>query len=105
VGLSNDLGLLAEEYDVSAKRQVGNFPQAFSHVSLVNAAFNLSGHPSMEDQDVSDVHLLRATGHRFGRSRPMRPFLSARGADLKDAGPRGRDPKTKTRNTNRRRAR
>jgi GH15 family glucan-1,4-alpha-glucosidase len=43
VGLSNDLGLLAEEYDAVAKRQVGNFPQAFSHVSLVNSAYNLSG--------------------------------------------------------------
>jgi hypothetical protein len=30
-----------------AKRQVGNFPQAFSHVSLVNAAYNLSGHPDV----------------------------------------------------------
>ena len=45
IGLRNDLGLLAEEYDVRAGRQVGNFPQAFSHVSLVNAAYNLSGHP------------------------------------------------------------
>jgi GH15 family glucan-1,4-alpha-glucosidase len=43
--LRNDLGLLAEEYDAVAKRQVGNFPQAFSHVSLVNAACNLSGQP------------------------------------------------------------
>jgi GH15 family glucan-1,4-alpha-glucosidase len=46
VGLSNDLGLLSEEYDAVAKRQVGNFPQAFSHVSLVNSAYNLSGHPA-----------------------------------------------------------
>jgi len=41
LGLSNDLGLLAEEYDPVAKRLVGNFPQAFSHVSLVNSARNL----------------------------------------------------------------
>jgi hypothetical protein len=34
--------LLAEEYDPRAKRQVGNFPQAFSHVALVNTAFNLT---------------------------------------------------------------
>ena len=46
VGLSNDVGLLAEEYDAVAKRQVGNFPQAFSHVSLVNSAYNLSGTPA-----------------------------------------------------------
>ncbi|HWI07037.1 MAG TPA: glycoside hydrolase family 15 protein, partial [Solirubrobacteraceae bacterium] len=38
----NDVGLLAEEYDVRAQRQVGNFPQAFTHVGLVNSAANLS---------------------------------------------------------------
>ena len=53
-GLRNDLGLLAEEYDVQAGRQVGNFPQAFSHVSLVNAAFNLTGHPAMAQVVVPD---------------------------------------------------
>ena len=43
IALSNELGLLSEEYDAVAKRQVGNFPQAFSHVSLVNSAYSLSG--------------------------------------------------------------
>jgi GH15 family glucan-1,4-alpha-glucosidase len=38
VGLTNDIGLLAEEYDVSRRRQVGNFPQAFSHLTLILAA-------------------------------------------------------------------
>ncbi|HEY3820241.1 MAG TPA: glycoside hydrolase family 15 protein [Polyangiaceae bacterium] len=42
LGLRNDVGLLAEEYDVRSGRQLGNFPQAFSHVSLVNTAQNLS---------------------------------------------------------------
>jgi GH15 family glucan-1,4-alpha-glucosidase len=42
VGLANDVGLLAEEYDPASKRQLGNFPQAFTHVSLVNSACNLS---------------------------------------------------------------
>jgi GH15 family glucan-1,4-alpha-glucosidase len=42
VGLSNDVGLLSEEYDPVAKRFLGNFPQAFSHVALVNTAINLS---------------------------------------------------------------
>jgi GH15 family glucan-1,4-alpha-glucosidase len=42
IGLSNDVGLLAEEYDPAAKRQLGNFPQAFTHVSLVNSGSNLS---------------------------------------------------------------
>ena len=37
-GLANDLGLLAEEYDVGRRRQVGNFPQAFSHLTLILAA-------------------------------------------------------------------
>jgi GH15 family glucan-1,4-alpha-glucosidase len=40
--LRNDLGLLSEEYDPVAKRQLGNFPQAFSHVALVNTARILS---------------------------------------------------------------
>lgn len=38
----NDLGLLAEEYDPKGRRQLGNFPQAFSHFALVNAAFALA---------------------------------------------------------------
>lgn len=42
IGLANDLGLLAEEYDPRSKRLLGNFPQAFSHVALINAAFSLA---------------------------------------------------------------
>jgi GH15 family glucan-1,4-alpha-glucosidase len=42
IGLRNDLGLLSEEYDPAAGRMVGNFPQAFSHLALVNSACNLS---------------------------------------------------------------
>jgi GH15 family glucan-1,4-alpha-glucosidase len=48
LALCNDVGLLAEEYDPRAKRQVGNFPQAFSHVALVDTAFNL-GRTEMVD--------------------------------------------------------
>jgi GH15 family glucan-1,4-alpha-glucosidase len=48
LALRNELGLLAEEYDQVAGRLVGNFPQAFSHVSLVNTACRLTG------QDESD---------------------------------------------------
>jgi GH15 family glucan-1,4-alpha-glucosidase len=40
--LANDVGLLAEEYDPSGRRQLGNFPQAITHVSLINTALNLS---------------------------------------------------------------
>jgi len=42
LALRNDVGLLAEEYDVRGRRMLGNFPQAFSHVGLVNTAFNLT---------------------------------------------------------------
>jgi GH15 family glucan-1,4-alpha-glucosidase len=42
LALQNDVGLLSEEYDLSAKRLVGNFPQAFSHIGLVNTALRLS---------------------------------------------------------------
>jgi GH15 family glucan-1,4-alpha-glucosidase len=42
LSLCNDLGLLSEEYDPVGRRMLGNFPQAFSHVSLVNSARNLS---------------------------------------------------------------
>jgi GH15 family glucan-1,4-alpha-glucosidase len=42
LALTNDLGLLSEEYDPTARRMLGNFPQALSHVALVNTALNLS---------------------------------------------------------------
>jgi GH15 family glucan-1,4-alpha-glucosidase len=42
LGLCNDLGLYAEEYDPRARRMVGNYPQAFTHVGLVNSARNLA---------------------------------------------------------------
>ena len=42
VGLANDVGLLAEEYDPKSGRHLGNFPQAFTHVALVNSGCNLS---------------------------------------------------------------
>ncbi|MDS1141573.1 glycoside hydrolase family 15 protein [Pusillimonas sp. SM2304] len=40
-GLCNDVGLLAEQYDPQAQRMLGNFPQAFSHVGIINTALNL----------------------------------------------------------------
>jgi GH15 family glucan-1,4-alpha-glucosidase len=42
LSLRTDLGLLAEEYDVGARRLVGNFPQAFSHIALLTTAHNLA---------------------------------------------------------------
>ena len=43
VAVANDLGLLAEEYDSTARRQTGNFPQALTHIALINTAHNLCG--------------------------------------------------------------
>jgi GH15 family glucan-1,4-alpha-glucosidase len=42
LSLRNDVGLLAEQYDPRARRQLGNFPQAFSHVALISSAYNLA---------------------------------------------------------------
>ncbi|GGE39870.1 glucoamylase [Agaricicola taiwanensis] len=43
-GLANDVGLMSEEYDPAARQMLGNFPQAFSHVGLINTALNLASH-------------------------------------------------------------
>ena len=49
LALCNDVGLLAEEYDPRARRHLGNFPQAFSHLALINTALNLHNHgPAQE---------------------------------------------------------
>jgi GH15 family glucan-1,4-alpha-glucosidase len=49
LGLCNDVGLISEEYDTRKNRLVGNFPQAFTHVGLVNTALNLSPAPGPAD--------------------------------------------------------
>ena len=55
IALRNDVGLLAEEYDPKAKRQLGNFPQALSHISLINAAleFNRTSSPGQQRAESS----------------------------------------------------
>lgn len=55
LGLCNDLGLVSEEYDTHHKRLIGNFPQALTHVALINSARNLSG---------ADGPAARRSGHR-----------------------------------------
>ena len=56
IGLRNDVGLLSEEYNPTSKRMLGNFPQAFSHVGLINTARNLtrSGGPAEDRQRQHD---------------------------------------------------
>jgi GH15 family glucan-1,4-alpha-glucosidase len=44
IALTNDLGLISEEYDPVARRLLGNFPQAFTHLALVNSAYNIMPH-------------------------------------------------------------
>jgi GH15 family glucan-1,4-alpha-glucosidase len=91
LSLRNDLGLLSEEYDAVAGRLVGNFPQAFSHVSLVNSAAKLSGHGKPVAEPGAIASSLRARGrsnsgagrmHRSGRTAPHRGTDRDRHADL-----------------------
>ena len=56
VDLANDVGLLAEEYDPIGKRLLGNFPQALSHIALVNTAYNLY-HPKRPAEQRSGHHI------------------------------------------------
>jgi GH15 family glucan-1,4-alpha-glucosidase len=55
IKLCNDVGLLSEEYDPENKRMVGNFPQAYSHLALVNAAFALEDRPSLRTRAHRDA--------------------------------------------------
>jgi len=59
LALRNDLGLLAEEYDPVAKRQLGNFPQAFSHIAIINTAAHLA--------ELETASAARGNSHRRGR--------------------------------------
>jgi GH15 family glucan-1,4-alpha-glucosidase len=53
--LRNDVGLLSEQYDPGTRRLVGNFPQAFTHVALVNSAFNLTRLEEVEERRAERV--------------------------------------------------
>ena len=64
LSLRNDLGLLAEQYDPRAGRQLGNFPQAFSHVGLVNTAHNLASARGPAEQRAGHAH---GRGEQAGR--------------------------------------
>jgi GH15 family glucan-1,4-alpha-glucosidase len=76
LGLRNDLGLLSEEYDPVAGRLVGNFPQAFSHVSLVNTASKMGGEekPSTSHVITGLAQRALAEGSRSAATRHMGAF-------------------------------
>ena len=65
LALANDVGLLAEEYDPVRKRQLGNFPQAFSHLALINSALNLDTHagPATQRSQSEEADEPGAPGH------------------------------------------
>ena len=63
LGLRNDVGLLAEEYDTRRGRQLGNFPQAYSHLALVNTALNLAGVSAGSKQGPAEQRAEGAAGH------------------------------------------
>jgi len=63
LALRNDLGLLSEEYDAERGRLVGNFPQAFSHIALVNAAFDLADGDNVRSRSHRHLHRRAATTH------------------------------------------
>ncbi len=72
VGLCNDVGLLSEEYDPLARRLVGNFPQAFSHIALINTAYNLMQAEKPSHQRPEHLPGTRTCNMHLGPSRPRR---------------------------------
>jgi GH15 family glucan-1,4-alpha-glucosidase len=77
LALCNDVGLLSEEYDSKVGRQVGNFPQAFSHVALLNTALNLTrrSKPSLQRSDGREPPPSSA---RDGETEAVRPAQTSR---------------------------
>jgi GH15 family glucan-1,4-alpha-glucosidase len=72
LAIRNDLGLLAEEYDVVRKRLVGNFPQGFSHIGLINAAYNLINARGPAQQRAHQAPPPTDGSERKGAGRPSR---------------------------------
>jgi GH15 family glucan-1,4-alpha-glucosidase len=60
LSLRNDLGLLSEQYDPVAKRLLGNFPQAFSHIALINTAHNIARREKPCEQRSGNIALVKA---------------------------------------------
>jgi GH15 family glucan-1,4-alpha-glucosidase len=74
LGVRNDLGLLSEQYDPEAHRHIGNFPQAFSHVGIINTARNLARrHGPAEDRGDGRANGEERQDAGRARSRRTRP--------------------------------
>ena len=80
VAIRNDLGLLAEEYEPHEKRLQGNFPQAFSHIALINTAFNLTRSQKPSEQRAGGHHGLKGKAKPNARKVSAPPRLNRRGA-------------------------
>jgi GH15 family glucan-1,4-alpha-glucosidase len=68
VGLCNDVGLIGEEYDTGTQRLVGNFPQALSHIALINTAHNIASTTKPCEQRSGNTRLVAANGGTGPRS-------------------------------------
>lgn len=99
LSLRNDVGLLSEEYDQVAKRLVGNFPQAFSHVSLVNTACRLAERHETAADSAHAVERVKRVLHTAGRglsrpastAAPVRWAAGALGLRVRSGGGGSRD--------------
>jgi GH15 family glucan-1,4-alpha-glucosidase len=72
LGLCNDLGLLAEEYDFESGRQLGNFPQAFTHLALINTVLNLHAETGGPAHQRSARHCRASTKEKKRRAASLR---------------------------------
>jgi len=78
LSLRNDLGLLAEEYHPTLRRQLGNFPQAFSHIGLINTAYNLrrASGPAHQRCDLGEPPCPdEGHGHKLGSRAASKPMV------------------------------
>ncbi|MGH9715917.1 MAG: glycoside hydrolase family 15 protein [Candidatus Acidiferrales bacterium] len=72
LGLCNDLGLLAEEYDFQKHRQLGNFPQAFTHLALINTVLNLNAEEGGPAHQRSAKRAIRSSKEKKKRAAILR---------------------------------
>jgi GH15 family glucan-1,4-alpha-glucosidase len=82
LALRNDVGLLSEQYDMRARRMLGNFPQAFSHVGLINTAFNLTRHASpLRQRSEGSAEKLRSIAKKTAKKIAHPPRIHTRHRD------------------------